>query len=347
MSSHQDVLPRLEMLKFAFDNPSTISLNPYGPLPFFIRNVFYRTPATYSTASILSKRVLITGGNSGVGFEAAKKLLNDNANVIITSRSAARGEEARRKLKEATGRQCEVWELDMASFSSVQKLAERASEEGLDMCILNVGAYLEKFQRAEETGYEMTLQVHIYATCLLALLLIPVLAKSLAPRLLIVTSEAHAWMIPRERTADEFLTAMDTEAAYKTYHRYHLSKLAMQLWTQELAAWMSGQKVVVGTVTPGFCVTGLFTGSRGQWLSKIINVTLGRTAEHGARIYLKALTQDKEKVHGVFWSHGRPMQTCRWARSEAGVRFQTELWTTVKEKLTENTGIKEWHGIDA
>ena len=166
MSSHQGTLERLEMLKFAFDNPSTISLNPYGPIPFFFRNqLFHSIPsATSLSAAALSfplgsKRILITGGNSGVGFEAAKKLLCEDAHVIITTRSAERGAEAQRKLKEATGRECEVWGLDMTSFESVRKAAQRAAKEGLDMAVLNVGAYHEIFERAAETGYELTLMV--------------------------------------------------------------------------------------------------------------------------------------------------------------------------------------------
>ena len=107
----------------------------------------------------------------------------------------------------------------------------------------------------------------------------------------------------------EFLSALNAEStAYKPYHRYQLTKLVMTLWATELAQRInSSGKVVVGTVSPGYCVTGLFTGAKGQWLTRLLDWILARPAEKGARIYLQALTAPIEEVHGKFWSHGRIM----------------------------------------
>lgn len=154
---------RFGLLTFSFMNGATFSLEPDGPVPFLWRNIFSNIPKPQNPhASFSSKTVLITGGNSGVGFAAAKQLAGFGAHVIITARSAARGNTALQSLRDAVpGAKIDLMALDMASFASVREFAKEiiANVPKLDMAILNAGAYHFNYEVSSETGYEMTTQV--------------------------------------------------------------------------------------------------------------------------------------------------------------------------------------------
>ncbi|KAI5795001.1 hypothetical protein EDC01DRAFT_629759 [Geopyxis carbonaria] len=321
MSSAQPPLGRLEQITFTFDNPGTFSLAPDGPLPFLIRNFLSRPAASTGPVPLAGKTILITGANSGVGLETAKKCVQQGAaKVIMTARNAERGEEARKLVEAEKGTQqggsaVELVRCDMASLKSVLECAEAVGnsvgEGGLDIAVLNAGAYHPAYEVSEETGWELSLQVHLYATALLSLLLLPVLQLKPASRLLLVTSEVHAWMTPREPSASAFLHAVNSPTTYKPYQRYHLTKLALQLFAAELSARVAGATVAVGTMTPGFCVTSFFSGGRGQWISGAINATMGRSAEEGSRTYVAAMTAPVAEVGGAYWTCGAPGRACR------------------------------------
>jgi retinol dehydrogenase-12 len=128
------------------------------------------------TKSFASKTVIITGANTGLGYEAAQKILTLGASkLILGCRSTERGLTAKNSLVSSTG--CdpsiiEVWEIDMASFDSVKKFGERAARlERLDAVIENAGVRMNDFELAE--GTEITMTVNVISTFLLALLVLP------------------------------------------------------------------------------------------------------------------------------------------------------------------------------
>jgi NAD(P)-dependent dehydrogenase (short-subunit alcohol dehydrogenase family) len=158
-------LPKLGLLPFQFNNPTTFSFEPQGPIPFLWQNVLASVPPLdQSQQSLTNKTVLITGANRGCGLEASKLAAKLGAKVIMTARSSARGEVARKMiLEEVPDATIELLHLDMASFVSVRLFAERLRHEvkKLDIAILNAGACEFGWSVAPETGYEMTTQVNI------------------------------------------------------------------------------------------------------------------------------------------------------------------------------------------
>jgi retinol dehydrogenase-12 len=152
------------------------------------------------TDSFASKTVIITGANTGLGYEAAQKILALGASrLILGCRSSERGSAAKNTLVSTTG--CdpsiiEVWEIDMASFDSVKKFGGRVAKlERLDAVIENAGVRMNEFELAEET--EITLAVNVISTFLLALLVIPKLQETaktfgVTPRLTIVGSALYS-----------------------------------------------------------------------------------------------------------------------------------------------------------
>lgn len=139
---------------------------------------------------------VITGANTGIGLETARHLVSlGSAKVILAVRNVQAGEQALRNIEKTTtiSGVAEVWQLDLASYASVQKFATRASKElsRLDGVIENACAAVDKWSVAE--GHELGMTVNVYSTFLLGVLLFPKLKETakrfnVLPHLVIVSS---------------------------------------------------------------------------------------------------------------------------------------------------------------
>lgn len=152
-------------------------------------------PIVLSEEACAGKVYIVTGANGGLGFEAAKHLVNFNsAKVIIAVRNVKSGEDAKSKIEQSTGKTgiAEVWELDLASYASTKAFAQRAlGLDRIDALIENAGIGIGRESMSE--GHPTTFTVNIYSTFLLAVLLLPKMsadAKRLGsqPHIAIVTS---------------------------------------------------------------------------------------------------------------------------------------------------------------
>ncbi len=139
--------------------------------------------------------VLVTGGNSGIGFECARSLARAGRHVVIASRSRRVSDEAVRKIAAESGAErIEAMDLDLASPSSIRALvAEIAARElPLDTLVCNAG--LQFFAKApvlSDDGYELTFAVNHLGHFLLTNLLLRRLASRAPARIVIVSSGVH------------------------------------------------------------------------------------------------------------------------------------------------------------
>jgi retinol dehydrogenase 12 len=133
------------------------------------------------TASFTSKTVIITGGNGGLGKEAAKQIVRLGASrVILGCRSLKKGDQAKQEIKASVpGSQTtvEVWDVDLESPPSMKAFVDRASSlPRLDAVISNAGVQLIQFQKTYDT--ERVVAVNVIGTFLLALQLLPKLSET-------------------------------------------------------------------------------------------------------------------------------------------------------------------------
>lgn len=141
---------------------------------------------------------IVTGANSGLGFEAAKHYVAlGAAKVIMAVRNLEAGEKAKAAIEAATSTSgiAEVWALDLSSYDSVKAFAAKANKEleRIDALIENAGIALDQWVSAE--GHESSVTINVYSTFLLAILLFPKLKDSaskfgILPHLVIVSSGA-------------------------------------------------------------------------------------------------------------------------------------------------------------
>lgn len=288
------------------------------------------------------KIALITGANSGLGFETARALACRGVRVFLAVRDRAKGERAaaeiRRALREAD---LIVLPLDLASLASVRSAsaAFQAAADRLDMLINNAGLMAIP-RRTTTDGFEMQFGVNHLGHFALTGLLLPLIRKTPGARVVTVSSSVH--MIGRINFAD-----LQSERSYSALAAYGQSKLANLLFAYELQRKLAaaGSRVISAAAHPGYAATNLqaagpqMTGSR--WALKAItaaNRVMAQSAGMGALPQIYAATSpdvrggDYIGPDGLLGQRGTPRKVKSSGRSHDSTAAAM-LWA-VSEKLT-------------
>lgn len=178
------------------------------------------------------KIVLITGGNTGLGYATACALVQRGASVIITARDAAKGQAAiaalNQQIQPSNAPPVQLLVLDLASLASVRSAAKRFldSHPRLDVLINNAGMFTGRLAHTQE-GFEAHFGVNHLGPFLLSHLLLPALQAAPASRLVNVASRAHY------RGQLDFADLHGEKRPYRGWSAYARSKLANVLFTRE------------------------------------------------------------------------------------------------------------------
>jgi NAD(P)-dependent dehydrogenase (short-subunit alcohol dehydrogenase family) len=202
---------------------------------------------------------VVTGANSGLGFETALELARHGAKVVLSCRDLGRGEDAAGKIRaEAPRAKTEVTQLDLADLSSVRAFAEDITRryERIDVLVNNAGVMALAQRRLTADGFEMQLGTNHLGHFALTGLLLPALVVKPDARVVSVTSFAH-------RTARMRFDDLHSERRYRKWMAYGQSKLANLLFTFELdrRARAAGVGLVAAAGHPGFASTHLQDGT--------------------------------------------------------------------------------------
>ncbi|KAJ4354137.1 uncharacterized protein N0V89_005870 [Didymosphaeria variabile] len=304
-----------------------------GFLGFVYRQWTIKPKPLPSALSLSGKTALITGANSGLGFEAARELMSRKiSRLIIAVRDVSKGEAAKKELSSSQGGdtcEIEVWPLDHESYQSIAELGKRTAKlDRLDYALLNAGVKMMSYKKSA-LGHETNVQINHIGTSAVSLAILPALKHTAQryntpSRLIIVSSEGHFWIPFKERSAGKILAKMDEEETFGTQQqRYYTSKLLNVLWTRELASKVDKEEVVVNTVNPGFCYSGLHRHS-----ASVINVFLwlfAWTPEQGGRCLTDALVKHEDS-HGQYLSDQRQTPPSSFVLSSDGEKAQKKIW---------------------
>jgi NAD(P)-dependent dehydrogenase (short-subunit alcohol dehydrogenase family) len=278
------------------------------------------------------KTVVVTGANSGIGFETAASLAVMGARVVLTARNADKGRTAVAAIGARAGGEASVQLVvfDLGDLSSVRRGAAEILEHAptLDVLVNNAGLVLS--ERVETVdGYEATFAINHLGPFLLTNLLLDRLRASGASRIVTVASTAHT----SARKGIPF-DDLQSEGSYRGMRVYGESKLANILFTLELARRLAGTGVTANALHPGTVRTGYGAdGDARGFLAFGIKIAspFFLSPAKGARtsVYL-ASSAAVEGVSGQYFVKCKPTQPRRWARDpEAAER----LWR-VSEQLT-------------
>lgn len=285
----------------------------YSPLKLILDTQF-RTKAKPlpDSLSLSGQTAIVTGSNSGIGLECCRVMLDHGlTRLIMAVRTVSKGEDAAKQLRNAhPDAEVLVWELNMASYTSIKDFTERCARSyHVDIAILNASVLSGQFVRCE-TGHEESVQVNYLSTTLLAVLLLPILkATKQHPspgRLTIVSSNAGLTPVFAERDADPILPAFDNPEGFKARNpmeRYSTTKLLQLILVHKLSQLVSPNEVIINTVDPGLTAGS----SLHQYLSKpervifsVLKATMARPVKHAAWIYLDAAVSRGKESHGGF-----------------------------------------------
>ena len=278
-----------------------------------ISNLFVKLP--YPEAQFNGQTIIVTGSNTGLGFEASKHLCRLGVEKLIMGvRTLEKGEAARSEILEITKRDpatIEVWQIDMESYDSIKRFADRAASlPRLDGLVANAGILTTVFGLAEDN--ERTITVNVVATFLLCLLLLPRLQSSAAatgvtPHVVIPNSALHYTSPTKELDPSKsiFGTLNNANEADMA-NRYPLSKLLVIYIIRELALKLATSDhalVVFNTPNPSFCKSQLMRESPSAGL-RMAERLLARTTEEGSRVLVHGLAAGAE-------SNGQYLTNCR------------------------------------
>jgi NAD(P)-dependent dehydrogenase (short-subunit alcohol dehydrogenase family) len=193
---------------------------------------------------------LVTGGSSGIGKATALALANQGAEVIIVNHNRERGEAALQDIRSQSGNsRVHLVLADLSSQEEIRRLAGEINSrfEHLDVLVNVAGTLFYKRQLSAD-GLEMNLALNYLGYFLLTELLLDKFIASAPARIVNVTSVAHWW-------GRLDLNDLQSERHYNMFAAYGKSKLAIILFTRELAQRLAGSGVTVNCIHPGIVAT--------------------------------------------------------------------------------------------
>ena len=262
---------------------------------------------------------LVTGATSGIGKATAMGLAQRGATVVLVGRDREKGEAVQREVKTKSGNEAvDLLLADLSSQESVRQLAENFLQRYTQLHVLINNAGMTSLRRRETVdGLEMTFAVNQLAPFLLTNVLLDVIKASAPSRIINVSSDAH----------EAGHINMDDLQSEKKYMRaYGQSKLALVLFTYELARRMQGTDVTANCLHPGFVATNFGQNGTGPIGRGVMNVIsrFGMSPEEGAKTSIFLATSPEVKgVTGKYFVKCIPKRS---APITYDVTLQGQLW---------------------
>lgn len=251
-----------------------------------------------NTPAQTGKRILVTGANSGIGYEAALELARAGAEITLISRSREKAQNAAtRIMKIVPEARLEPGVMDLSNLRSVRKFAESqlASDRPINTLINNAGIMAPRKRLVSADGFELQFATNVLGHFLLTGLLLPLLLRASAPRVVTVASLAHRMGGPVP------LTDLNSEQSYKPVKSYAKTKLANVLIGRELQRRV-GDRLLSTMCHPGAASTNLQFNGESRWLqlTTIFLLPFMQSSAAGAKPSLYAATAPDAERAGFY-----------------------------------------------
>ena len=291
----------------------------------FDRSGFRRHARTFDAGDLdvdLSGRVcLVTGANSGIGFETSRALAERGATVWLLCRDPQRGREAADRLRASTRSQrVHVAQLDVSDLGAIEQFAGSFAAPRIDVLVHNAGV-LPASRLASAEGHEATLATHVLGPW--------ALTHALAPRLL-ASRDARVVFVSSGGMYTQRLSLDDCEWRRRPYDgvaAYAQTKRMQVVLAELLAAEMPPGRVTVSSMHPGWADTPAVRTSLPRFW-KTMQRRLRTPAEGADTVIWLAASPAARGRTGRFWFDRQPRSAhlLPWTReTEADRRALREL----------------------
>ncbi len=300
------------------------------------------------------KIIIVTGANSGIGFDATRAFVQKGGHVVLASRNIQKAETAVSQIKtEIPNASTEIIPLNLADLTSIKNFATvfTSNHTQLDLLINNAGVMAIPY-RQTINGFEMQFGTNHLGHFALTGHLLPTLLNTANSRVVTVSSNYH------DRSTGQIdFDNLNGEKEYKKWDAYMYSKLANLLFTYELQRKLSaiGSSTISVACHPGYSATNLqyagpdMEGSGVQRLiMKLMNTFLAQSSAMGALPTLYAAVADNVNgcdyigPDGMMQMRGYPHKTRSNEASYNEANAQklwalSEEWTKVTFDLLQET----------
>jgi retinol dehydrogenase 12 len=213
---------------------------------------------TDPTRSMAGKVCLVTGATAGIGFATAVGLARQGATVVGVGRNRDKCQAVATQIRQETGNPAVAYmRADLSAQAEVRRFAEefQRSYPRLDVLVNNVGAFFMS-RRLNAYGIELTWALNYLGVCLLTDLLLDTLKASAPSRVVNVSSAMHSG-------AQLKFDDLQGQRKYSGMKAYGQSKLALLMFTYDLARRLAGTGVTVNALHPGFVASDMYRSSGG------------------------------------------------------------------------------------
>lgn len=267
---------------------------------------------------------VVTGANGGMGKAITKAIAETGVPVVMACRNVVRAEKIRDEIIQETGNdKVELHALDLASVKSIRTFVDGLKGREIRVLVNNAGIMCRDFTTTED-GLETTIGVNYVGTWLLTNWLLPSMGKRGVSRI-INTSSITCWM---GKVGDQFLTPDPKH--YRRFKAYPNSKLAILMFTVELARRLRETSITVNAVDPGVVNTGMITMHR--WYDPLADVFFRpfiKSPKEGAKTAIFLATSDQcVNVSGGFF---RNMHQVKLPKVALDFDECRKLWTQTEQ----------------
>jgi NAD(P)-dependent dehydrogenase (short-subunit alcohol dehydrogenase family) len=267
----------------------------------------------------IKKVALITGASSGVGMELTKRLLSEGWQIIALNRSNFPCDEPLIE-KSLKIKQLRVYKADLSDFGSLKSaLAQiKKNEEYIDILFNNAGVSFGELQYSKQ-GREMHFEVNTAAPYIIFMELKELLLKG--TMMTVINTSSNALLFVKQF---DFKTLERPHQFKKLFGPYAASKLALSLWTQDIAVEVLKEGIRIRSVCPGGNKTSMSKNSgMPGYMILIRNLFFSHPSKGAARLYDAALGDAKEKT-GIFLNKGK-ITPLRFAEQSNGVLMKVDI----------------------
>jgi len=258
---------------------------------------------------------IVTGANSGIGFQASLALAERGATVWMACRNQARGRRALTAVRRATGsKSVHLAIVDVADLEAVRRFAAGFAARTVDVLVHNAGVLPDR-RIATAQGHEATLATHVLGPWLLTRALLPKLRASADARVVFVSSGG---MYSQRLTLDD---AEWQRRPYDGVAAYAQTKRMQVVLAELLAEELRGTRVTVSAMHPGWADTPAVRSSLPRFW-QLMRHRLRSPPEGADTVIWLAVSPAARGRSGRFWfdRQPRPAHLLPWTRERSADR---------------------------